>query len=194
MTTAVAVDAHREAGPHTLRRHGRTAAGDRCRLARLRDAHRPRPIPDPALALIGQGVTVVAATRDAAMRPHIARAWGPEVLGERGPLRLCIEASERSATAQNLVERPEIAATFTRPSTYQSVQLKGLTLEVRPPTDDELGLVDEHQAAFAAEVEKVGIQLRLVPRLLDRSSLVSVSIAVDELYDQTPGRAAGTPL
>jgi hypothetical protein len=144
--------------------------------------------------LIRQGVTVVIATRDAVMRAQIARAWGPEVLDKHGPVRLCVEAPEGSATARNLVEHPEIAVTFTRPSTYQSIQLKGLTIELRPPTDDELRRVDEHQVTFSAEVRQVGIPLRLVPRLIDRASLVSVTLAVDELFDQTPGRAAGTPI
>lgn len=188
------LDARRESSPRSLRRHGRPAAADTSRVARLRDAHPPRSIPASAVALIGDGVTVITATRDAVMRPQIARAWGPEVQGQRGPLRLCVEAPDGSATARNLVERSEIAVTFTRPTTYQSVQLKGLTIEVRAPTEQELGLVDEHQVALSMEIHKVGIPLRLGPRFLDRASLVSVAIAVDELYDQTPGRAAGMSL
>jgi len=192
---SAALDGRRGATPHALRRRrGDRAIDDRGRVLRLRAAHAPRRLPPAALELIGQGVTIAVATRDAAMRPQIARAWGPEVLDPRGPVRLCVDAPEGSATALNLAERPEIAVTFTLPSTYQSVQLKGLTVEVRPPTEQELELVDRHQLAFSADVQKVGLQLRLVPRLLDHSSLVSVLFTVDELYDQTPGHAAGAAL
>jgi len=189
------LDGPRAPAPHALRRrHGRPA-DEAGRVVRLREAHTPRCIPPTALELIGQGVSVAVATRDAAMRPHIARAWGPEVLDPpRGPLRLCVDAPEGSAPAVNLTERPEIAVIFARPSTYQSVQLKGLTLEVRTPTERELEVVDQHQLAFSADVQKVGLQLRLVRRLVNHSSLVSVVCTVDELYDQTPGAAAGAPL
>lgn len=188
------LDTARHPPARGARRRGRSALGETARAAHLRVAQSPHPLAPEARSLLQQGVTVVVATRDGAMHPHIARGWGPEALGQHGPVRFCIEAPDGSATARNLVEHPEIAVTLTRPATYQSIQLKGLTIDVRTPTDDELQRVDEHQAAFSVEAQQVGIPPRLVPRLIDRSSLLSVTVAVDELYDQTPGRAAGTAM
>jgi hypothetical protein len=151
-------------------------------------------VPSDVLALLGQGAAVVVATSDASMRPHVARAWAPEMLDEHGPMRLCVTAPAGSAMAYTLEEDQEIAVTVARPSTYRSVQMKGVVVDVRPPDQDQMRLVDEHSEAFVEDVERVGVSPRLVRRLLDRSALVSVTFELEELYDQTPGPAAGRSL
>jgi len=142
---------------------------------------------------IGPGPAVVVATRDAALRPQIARGWAVELL-EGGLARLCIEAGDGSRARGNLEGHREIAVTLARPSTYRSVQLKGTVLKVREPTDEQRRAAEEHQLALSDEVAAVGVLPRLAMRLLDSRALVSVTLTLDELYDQTPGPAAGAEL
>jgi hypothetical protein len=53
--------------------------------------------------------------------------------------------------------------------------------------------VEEHLAAFGRDVEQVGMPGDSGRRLIDRR-LAAVTVAVRELYDQTPGPNAGAPL
>jgi hypothetical protein len=63
-------------------------------------------------------------------------------------------------------------------------------IDLCAPAAELLARVEEHFAAFADEVEQVGISRDGARRLLD-SELVAVSFSVRELYDQTPGPNAG---
>ena len=145
------------------------------------------------MELLGEGPAVVVATRDAQLRPQIARAWAVQHI-DAGTIRLCVEAAPESSTRCNLDHHREIAVTMARPTTYRSVQMKGTVIELREPTPEQRGLVDAHQRALAVEAAEVGMRARLAARILNATSLVSVAVAVHEVYDQTPGAPAGEPL
>jgi hypothetical protein len=151
-------------------------------------------IPSSIAELARDGAAVVVATRDSELRPSIARAWGIEILAGDGGMRLCVEAPSPSRTRDNLRPGAEIATTLSRPSTYRSAQVKGVVAGLREPLEADLAVVDEQYVAFVAESERVGVNARRAARAFDRGALLSVSVAVHELYDQTPGPAAGGPL
>ena len=164
----------------------------------------PSPAPSPttapdllspgALDLIRRGVSVIVATRDAAHCPQIARGWGPEALSPSGPLRVCVETRAGSHTVESLLLGAPIAMTLTRPSTYRSLQVKGAVAAIEAPTEGQLARVDDHWMAYAAEAELVGVSARLVSRLVDRQALLTVTVDLEEAYDQTPGPRAGVRL
>lgn len=83
--------------------------------------------------------------------------------------------------------------TASRPTTYRSVQLKGTATAVANPSAAQLEAAHRHVEAFAAEVAGFGIPLEGARAFLGRE-LVAVTIAVRELYDQTPGANAGQRL
>jgi hypothetical protein len=148
----------------------------------------------PAVAdLIGEGAAIVVATRDADLRPRLGRGWGASLSGT-SRLRLCVDAPERSPLRAALADRREIAVTFAQPSTYRSLQVKGTVSAVGEPTAEQLALVDGHEAAFSADAENIGVAPRMIARMLDRASLIAVTLAIEEVYDQTPGAAAGDRL
>lgn len=149
------------------------------------------PLTSRIAGLARNGAAAVVATRDSELRPCIARAWGIEVLAGDGGVRLCVEAPSSSRTRDNLRPDAEIATILARPTTYRSAQVKGVVAELREPLDVDLALVEEHLAAFVAESERVGVTARRAARAFDRGALLSVSVTVHELYDQTPGPAAG---
>ena len=72
--------------------------------------------------------------------------------------------------------------------------MKGTVIELAEPTPEQRELVDAHQRALAIEASEVGMPPRLAARILNPTSLVSVAVAVQEVYDQTPGTPAGEPL
>lgn len=146
--------------------------------------------PDAA-ALVGKGVAVVIATRDGELRPDVTRAWGPEIADDLEHMTLCVAVGGRPRTLANLAEGAELAATFCLPTSYRALQMKGVVVDVRDPAPEQMRLAEQHLDRFAAEAVQVGIPQRVVHRFLDGGPFVSVTFAVRELYDQTPGPSAG---
>lgn len=127
------------------------------------------------------------------MRPQITRAWGAGVAADGSALTICVTAAEGSRTLANLRANGAIALTFSSPTTYRTVQAKGVVTDLRQPSESDLARRDEHLEDFLDQGEQVGIEQRLARRLA-RGEAVAVTVAVRELYEQTPGPGAGTRL
>ncbi len=152
------------------------------------------PTTAPELAsLIESGIAIVVATRDADMRPQTTRAWGARIIDDGAALTLTVVAAEGSRTLDNLRANGAIAVTFCSPTTYRTVQAKGVATDLRQPDERDLARRDEHIEDFLDQGEQVGIERELARRLT-RGEVVAVTVAVRELYQQTPGPGAGTPL
>jgi hypothetical protein len=139
------------------------------------------------------GVAVIVATRDGELRPQIGRGWGPDVSPGGDALTLCIGVPAGSRMRSNLEQGSPVAATFSLPTSYRTVQIKGDVLELGEPTAAQLARVEEHYDVLARETEQVGFSRELLRRLIDRA-LVAVTFSTRELYDQTPGVNAGARL
>jgi hypothetical protein len=148
--------------------------------------------PDVA-AFIALGVAVVVATRNEDLRPEIARGWGPVASSDGATVRLCLGLRAGSTARSNLDANGAIAVTFSLPTTYRTVQLKGTARSVVEPTPDDVARAEAHLATFVAEAAQVGVPPDGARRLFG-PTLLSVDFAVAEIYDQTPGPTAGTRL
>ena len=139
------------------------------------------------------GLAVVVATRDQNLRPEIERGWGIQ-LGE-GPstVTVCVCVPPGSHAQANLAANGAIAMTCSLPSTYRTVQLKGTAVALGAPTEEQLAAVRRHVDLFVEEVAELGVRPEGA-RSFAAGELISVTVAVRELYDQTPGAGAGAPL
>jgi len=144
-------------------------------------------------AFLASGVAVIAATRDAGLRPEVTRGWGIEVAEGGRHVTLCLAGGPGSRSYANLEANGAVAVTASRPTTYRSVQLKGTATAIETPSSAQLEAAHRHLEAFVAEVAAVGIPPEGARGFLNRD-LVAVTIAVRELYDQTPGANAGQRL
>lgn len=154
---------------------------------------------DDLRLLADQGVAVVVGTRDAAGVPEVSRGWGVRVLPQQQVLEVCLPAGSNRQALDNLEDNQQIAVTLALPSTYRSVQLKGRAVDISTPSPDELQRVARHREAFLREAAAAGLPEHLGSRLFaveDAASagLVRVRVAVDEVFDQTPGPTAGSRL
>jgi hypothetical protein len=139
------------------------------------------------------GLAVIVATCDERLRPEISRGWGPVLAPDGSVVTLCVGAPPGSKTRANLERGGTLAATFSVPTTYRTIQLKGPVLGVGQPAAEELARVDEHVAAFAREIAQLGIPASRAPRLRE-PALVAVRMEIRERFEQTPGPKAGSPL
>jgi hypothetical protein len=154
---------------------------------------------DALRAIVGSGAAVVVGTRDGRLVPEVVRGWGITVADDGDAIELCIAESTGSRTLENLRDNQRIAVTLVTPTTYRSMQVKGRGQGGLVPTADDLASVERHRAAFVREVEAVGVPVALGPRFyqaeLDISAtLVKIRVAIDEVFDQTPGPSAGARL
>jgi hypothetical protein len=144
-------------------------------------------------SFLREGLAVIVATCDERLRPEISRGWGPALASDGAALTMCVGAAADSPMRANLERGGTVAATFSLPTTYRTVQLKGLVLDVSDPTDADLQRADEHLAAFTEQVRRIGILASRAPRLRE-PALLAVRMEIRERYDQTPGPRAGTAL
>ena len=151
------------------------------------------PVDSDLRAFVAGGVAIVMATADEGMRPQVARAWGPRIGDDDETLTVCFEAPAGSPTRANLERGGTVAITFSQPSTYRTVQIKGPSTELRDPGEDDLAAVGEHVEAFSREAATVGLPPAAGPRFL-HPELVAMTMAIREVYDQTPGPGAGRKL
>jgi hypothetical protein len=139
------------------------------------------------------GVAAVAATRDERMRPQVVRAWGLKVGPDDASATICVAAAPDSQTLANIASNGAISVTMVIPSTYRMIQMKGRASATAEPTAEQLERVEAHAAAFAMEVQPLGLTAEQARRFLHHE-LTAVTFSVAEVYDQTPGPGAGARL
>jgi len=145
-------------------------------------------------AFVEAGPALIVGTVGTDGAPHATRGWGLTVLDRGiGELRLLLDADDDQARA-NLVETGAIAITATDVPTLRSMQMKGTCTEVAPATDLDMERSARYRDAFFTDIEAIERTPRELPERLAPTALSACTVRVGELFDQTPGPAAGTPM
>jgi hypothetical protein len=136
--------------------------------------------------------SMMVATRDADFVPEIARVVFLRCAPEGDRIAIAIRAAE-ARTLENARANGRIAVSAERMASHKTMQVKGRMVGVRPLRDDERPDVERAFEAFVRSAEEVGMPRRVIERVA-RWPLVELEIAVEELYDQSPGPGAGARL
>ena len=96
-------------------------------------------------------------------------------------------------TLANLATTHRIAVTVAKPIEHVAVQLKGTGRNARFARPDEETFVRTRLTGFADVLDTIGIPRR-VTRSFAHWPAFAIEIAVDQIFDQTPGPKAGTRL
>jgi hypothetical protein len=144
-----------------------------------------------AAALFESGVSLIVGTVDAQGMPAANRAWSAKVLDDGARLRISVSDDSDTLVA-NLAATGRLAVTFTEIEELTSYQVKGrVSSERGPESSADRARREAYITAFAENVNRVdGTPLAVIDRLMPRSFLV-FEMDVDEVFDQTPGPAAG---
>jgi hypothetical protein len=146
--------------------------------------------------LLEEGCALVAALVDADGEPRATRAWSVTVLSSDPPMvRVALQLGEVAGAGHDPSE-PDvpIAVTGAMVRTLDSLQLKGRIVGIDPPTDEDLALIDVHLEGFATAVEEKDKIPRDLLEYIFPEEFEMVTIAVTDLFDQTPGPTAGNRL
>jgi pyridoxamine 5'-phosphate oxidase-like protein len=146
---------------------------------------------DDAAELIEGPAAIVLCTVDADGRAIITRAWGVQIGDGRRDITICVATSGVPRMRESLERLGEVALNFTIPTSYRGIQVKGTVLEAGEPSPEDLARLHAQFSSFCRTAVAVGMTERGVRRLLLGPDFLRIRLAVRELYDQTPGPAAG---
>jgi hypothetical protein len=101
-------------------------------------------------------------------------------------------ATSRDIVANAAITR-RLAVVASHPITHVSVQVKGTVRELRLAGDGEEELVRDRMGRFADIITDIGVPRRL-SRSLNCWPAFAIELAIDDVYEQTPGPNAGDPI
>ena len=142
--------------------------------------------------LVESPCSLIVGTVDAAGLPDASRAWGAEVIDD-GHVRLLL-STQADVTRRNLERGGRLAVTATHFFTLESVQLKGVATRIEEATPADRIRFDRFCAEAAAAIaETDGTPVERVLRFMT-AGIYACTMTVEAVFDQTPGRSAGTQL
>ncbi|HZP13908.1 MAG TPA: pyridoxamine 5'-phosphate oxidase family protein [Nevskiaceae bacterium] len=149
------------------------------------------------LAELLQGaVSMVVASRDADLRPHIGRALGCRLSKDRREVTLFLVASRCGELLADFRANGHVSMVAVLPSTHRSVQLKGVDARSVALGADDRSRVAAYRERMVVELGAIGHDSAFVRAAFaaDPADLVAVRFTPALAYNQTPGPEAGKPL
>ena len=101
-------------------------------------------------------------------------------------------ATSRDVIA-NVAATKRLAVVATYPPDHSAMQLKGTTTAVRLAADEEAELLRYRIEKFADVLHDLGIPKR-IGRSISHWPAFAIDMKVEEVFDQTPGPKAGSPI
>lgn len=153
-------------------------------------------LPPDLVAIMARGVSVIVASRDAALRPSLMRAVGSRVEADGRDITVYLSRPQSRQLVQDLASTGHIAVVFSVPSTHRSVQLKAARVEMRNADANDAPVLARYLASMENEVQQVGFAPPLTRAMLAHrlEDVVAVCFTPEQAFDQTPGPRAGTAL
>jgi hypothetical protein len=147
---------------------------------------------EATVAFVEGGKSIVLGTVGHDGLPQGSRAWGASVMDPEAMRVRLLVCTDDVDTMANLRPGAAIAITVSDVRTLLSLQLKGHVLGVQAASADDLDRRRRYLDEFLWEIHDTdGDALDKLERWADRP-IAACLLEVDELFDQTPGPAAGT--
>ena len=156
-------------------------------------AQAARALPADLAEFLQSGVSILVGTRDSELRPATARAMGASVDCERRALTVYLPEATAERTIANPRDNGRIAMTFSRALDHRSIQIKGTCTLIRAAVEAERAVQERYRELFIDTLAFIGLPRSELERAAYWPSF-AVEVAVGELYEQTPGPQAGSPL
>lgn len=144
-------------------------------------------------AFIQRRVTINAGARDAGNVPTLVRALGCRVSPDRRRVTVFLSVPRSQALLKNIRDNGAIAVVMSRPSTHQTIQLKGTDAAAGPPEEGDRALMAAYQDSFVQELIELGYPETFARAVVSGQSdeVVGVTFTPVEAFVQTPGPGAG---
>lgn len=150
-------------------------------------------LPAELVDFVESGVSILVGTRDADRRPEAMRASGCIAARDGSRLSLLVNAQTARRTVANLEAGSPIAITFSRPLDHRTVQIKGPCRGVHAGGPAEEHAARRYIELYSDALYTIGLSRAFVRRMRV-VPCVALEVEIHELYEQTPGPAAGRRL
>lgn len=134
--------------------------------------------------LLAHSPSITIATRDEAFAPEIVRGCAAAVRAD-GTIVVAVAMPEGERALANLDANGAIALTMSRPTTYETLQVKGRDAH-REAWPDAALAVDQQRVGFMREVGEVGMPPALGGVMWSRA-WIAIAFTPTEIREQTPG-------
>ena len=146
-----------------------------------------------AARLFAPGSALIVGTVDSDGAPYAIRAWGATVVDDGAGLRVYVDADDPQVVPR-LVASAAVAVTGGDVKTLASAQVKGRVRVMDDLTAMDIATRERATEAFVREVHETDHTPREMLERMVPERFVACTLAIEELYDQTPGPAAGQTL
>lgn len=139
--------------------------------------------------------SIIVATSDATLAPHLMRAVGCRFAPD-DRLAILLTRSGSAPLLADAAANGHIAVVFSRPTTHQTLQVKGTDARGEPPTAADVDLARAYARRMTEEVGLLGFDAVMAQGVFGARAddLVVLSFMPTAVFDQTPGPRAGEPL
>ena len=147
-------------------------------------------------AFIQRRVAINAGGRNADNVPTLVRAHGCRVSPDRRRVTVFLSAPRSRALLKDIRDNGRIAVVMSRPSTHQTIQLKGTDAAAGPLEDGDRVIMAAYEDSFVQELVEIGYQEAFARAVVSGQSeeVVAVTFTPVEAFVQTPGPGAGQRL
>jgi hypothetical protein len=177
--------------------HMLTEPERRANLAKIRTMSVPTPsFTEAHAAFMQSGVSVHVASRGPANVPSVARGLGCRIDPDRSRVTIFLSAAQAPELLADLRASRAAAAVFSKPSTHETIQIKGDDATVGALADSDRARVAAYAEALVRDLETLGFTEAFGRALVDcdPADLVAVAFTARAAFRQTPGPNAGAPL
>ncbi len=148
---------------------------------------------ESTVARLGGAAALLIGTVAPDGRPHGSRAWSASPDADGATLRVVVDADDERLVA-NLGAGGRVALTAANVSTLTSLQVKGRVRAVEEMTALDHAHREQRTDLFLTDVAETDrVPREILDPLVPARFLVCL-LEVDDVYDQTPGPAAGRAL
>jgi len=141
-------------------------------------------------------VSILVGSCSAERLPSVVRAYGCRVAPDGDSVTVFLSVPQSERVLQDLQAGAGIAAVFSRPSTHETVQLKGERAHIAALVDGDRERMRAYGRSFSEEIAALGFQApfnRLIMSGVEDEA-VAVTFVPSAAFEQTPGPSAGQPL
>lgn len=149
-----------------------------------------RLIDDEVRVFLQGPVSAMLGTADGLHVADVTRIAGVLASDDQASMRVLVAANATVARANAAEPGDAVALLVTDITNYRSLQWKGTVVAWHEPTPGDLTLLDGHVERFLAAAPTVGLDATKARRCFP-SDVVALEVAVNALFDQTPGPDAG---
>jgi len=156
----------------------------------------PPLLDDANAAFIQHHVNINVAARDGRNLPAVTRAFGCRVSSDHRSVTIFLSSAWAATVLKDLRANGEIAVVISRPTTHETLQLKGKVEHIAPLSNSDRDAITAYRASFVEELGTAGYNHAFAGSVVggEAGDCLAVTFAPSSVFVQTPGPQAGRRL